>query len=86
VVKSKKQGDLLDDLNETFDNLCNYKMMLNPKKCVFVVSFGKLHGIVPGDRYEPKEGGGHRTITATSNQERNLEADMHDGNTQSVHI
>jgi hypothetical protein len=31
VVKSKKYGDLLDDLKETFDNLCKYKMMLNPK-------------------------------------------------------
>jgi hypothetical protein len=31
VVKSKKYGDLLDDLKETFDNLRKYKMMLNPK-------------------------------------------------------
>jgi hypothetical protein len=44
VVKSKKQGDLLDDLKETFDNLCRFKMMLNPKKCVFDVSSGKLLG------------------------------------------
>jgi hypothetical protein len=35
VVKSKKHGDLLDDLKETFNNLRKYKMMLNPKKmCV----------------------------------------------------
>jgi hypothetical protein len=34
--------DLLDDLKETFDNLCKYKMMLNPNKCVFDVSSGKL--------------------------------------------
>jgi hypothetical protein len=38
VVKSKKRGDLLDDLKEAFDNLYKYKMMLNPKKCVFNVS------------------------------------------------
>jgi hypothetical protein len=44
VVKSEKSGDLLDDLKETFDNLCKYKMMLNPKKCVFGVSTGKLLG------------------------------------------
>jgi hypothetical protein len=44
VVKSKKQGDLLDDLKETFDNLQEYKMMINPKKCVFSVSLGKLLG------------------------------------------
>jgi hypothetical protein len=30
VVKSKKCGDLLDDLKETFDNLHKYKMF-NPK-------------------------------------------------------
>jgi hypothetical protein len=44
VVKSKKHGDLLDDPKETFNNLCKYKMMLNPKKCVFDVSSGKLLG------------------------------------------
>jgi hypothetical protein len=38
VVKSKKHGDLLDDLKETFNNLRKYKIMLNPKKCVFGVS------------------------------------------------
>jgi hypothetical protein len=31
VVKSKKCGNLLDDLKETFDNIHKYKMMLNPK-------------------------------------------------------
>jgi hypothetical protein len=41
-VKSEKHGDLLDDLKETFDNLCKFKMMLNPKKCVFGMSSGKL--------------------------------------------
>jgi hypothetical protein len=43
-VKSKKRGDLIDDLKETFDNLHKYKMMLNSKKCVFGVSSGKLLG------------------------------------------
>jgi hypothetical protein len=31
VVKSKKRGDLLDDLKKTFDNLRKFKMMLNYK-------------------------------------------------------
>jgi hypothetical protein len=44
VAKLKKRGDMLDDLKETFDNLCKYKMMINPKKCVFRVSSGKLLG------------------------------------------
>jgi hypothetical protein len=42
VVKSKKRGDLLDEPKETLDNLRKYKMMLNPKKCVFGVLSGKL--------------------------------------------
>jgi hypothetical protein len=33
-----------------FDNLCKYKMMLNPKKCVFGVSFGKLLGYMVSSR------------------------------------
>jgi hypothetical protein len=50
VVKSKKRGDLLDDLKETLDNLRKYKMMLNPKKCVFGVSSGKLLGYMVSSR------------------------------------
>jgi hypothetical protein len=42
VVKSEKHGDLLDDLKETFDNLCKFKMILNLKKCVFGISSDKL--------------------------------------------
>jgi hypothetical protein len=62
VVKSKKHGDLLDDLKETFDNLRKinketfdilreFKMMLNPKKCVFDVSSGKLLGYMVSSRW-----------------------------------
>jgi hypothetical protein len=50
VVKSKKCGDLLDDLKETFNHLHKYTMMLNPKKCVFGVSSGKLLGYMVSSR------------------------------------
>jgi hypothetical protein len=50
VVKSKKHVDLLDDLKETFDNLRKYKIMLNPKKCVFGVSSEKLLGYMVSSR------------------------------------
>jgi hypothetical protein len=50
VVKSEKHGDLLDDLKETFDNLRKFKMMLNPKKCMFGVSSGKLLGYMVSSR------------------------------------
>jgi hypothetical protein len=50
VVKSKKRGDLLNDLKDTFDNLCKYKMMLNLKKYVFNVSSGKVLGYMISSR------------------------------------
>jgi hypothetical protein len=50
VVKSKRRGGLLDNLKETFNNLRNYKMMLNPKKCVFGVSLEKLLGYMISTR------------------------------------
>ena len=42
VVKTKQHLTLLDDLKETFANLCEYKVKLNPEKCVFGVPVGKL--------------------------------------------
>jgi hypothetical protein len=50
VVKSKKRGDLLDEPKEILDNLRKYKMMLNPKKCVFGVLSGKLLGYMVSSR------------------------------------
>ena len=44
VVKSKSRGDLITDLKETFNNLRRNNMMLNPDKCTFGVSLGKLLG------------------------------------------
>src|SRR3954463_15542297 len=42
VVKSVKGITLLDDLRETFGNLCTYQIKLNPEKCVFGVPADKL--------------------------------------------
>ena len=50
MVKSRKEGTLIDDLRETFDNLRVYKMMLNPEKCVFGVPVGKLLGFLVSNR------------------------------------
>jgi hypothetical protein len=49
-VKSEKRRDLLDDLKKTFNNLRKSKMMLNPKKCVFGISTGKLLGYMVSSR------------------------------------
>jgi hypothetical protein len=50
VLKSEKRGDLLNDLKETFDKLHKFRMMLNPKMCVFEVSSGKLLGYMVSSR------------------------------------
>nr|AAX94963.1 retrotransposon protein, putative, Ty3-gypsy sub-class [Oryza sativa Japonica Group]ABA92674.1 retrotransposon protein, putative, Ty3-gypsy subclass [Oryza sativa Japonica Group] len=42
VVKTKKSDSLIDDLQEMFDNLRRYRLMLNPEKCTFGVPSGKL--------------------------------------------
>ena len=35
LVKSRDEADHLDNLKETFDTLCKYKLKPNPTKCVF---------------------------------------------------
>jgi hypothetical protein len=42
IVKSKFKGDLIANLEETFNNLPKNKMMLNLDKCSFGISSGKL--------------------------------------------
>ena len=50
LVKSKKAKSHLDDLRETFDTLRKYQMRLNPTKCVFGVSLGKVLGFMVSRR------------------------------------
>jgi hypothetical protein len=50
TVMSKKQDDLIADLQETFNNLRKYNMMLNPTKCVFRVPAGQLLGFIVSHR------------------------------------
>ena len=44
VVKTAERSTLLADLKETFANLREYQIRLNPEKCVFGVPSGKLLG------------------------------------------
>jgi len=44
IVKSKKQGDLIQDLEIAFSCLRANKIKLNPEKCVFTVPRGMLLG------------------------------------------
>ena len=42
LVKSVRETQHLDDLQETFNTLRQYKMKLNPSKCAFGVALGKF--------------------------------------------
>ena len=46
LVKSLRENDHLNDLQETFDILRSYNMKLNPSKCVFEVTAGKFLGFM----------------------------------------
>ena len=50
VVKTEKRGTLLEDLKETFDNLCRFQINLNPEKCIFRVPAGQLLGFLVSER------------------------------------
>jgi hypothetical protein len=46
LVKTKDKVNHLEDLKETFETLRQYRMKLNPSKCVFGVSSGKFLGFM----------------------------------------
>jgi hypothetical protein len=50
AVMSKKQDDLIADLQETFSSLRKYNMMVNPMKCVFGVPAEQLLGFIISHR------------------------------------
>src|SRR6266498_5242084 len=50
IVKTRDQASLIDDLEETFNNLRRTRMKLNPEKCVFGVPAGKLLGFLVSNR------------------------------------
>ena len=50
VVKTKDKATLVQDLEETFANLCKINLKLNPEKCVFGVPSGKHLGFFVSQR------------------------------------
>lgn len=50
VVKSRRMDSLIDDLQETFDNLRRINLKLNPEKCTFGVDSGQLLGFLVSHR------------------------------------
>ena len=50
LVKSLREDEHLNDLQESFDTLQAYNMKLNPNKCVFGVIAGKFLGFMVSQR------------------------------------
>jgi hypothetical protein len=50
VITTRDEVALIDDLQETFDNLNRYKLKLNPTKCSFGVPAGQLLGFLVSAR------------------------------------
>jgi hypothetical protein len=50
VITTRKEESLIDDLEETFDNLDRFKLKLNPTKCFFGVIAGQLLGFLVSAR------------------------------------
>ena len=50
VIKTKESNTLLDDIRQTFVNLRQFRMKLNPEKCTFGVPAGKLLGFLVSSR------------------------------------
>ena len=46
LAKSRKRQDHIATLSAIFDRLEEYKVRLNPKKCVFGIQSGKLLGYI----------------------------------------
>jgi hypothetical protein len=44
IVASKKKESYISDLSETFTNMCEANLKLNPEKCVFRATRGKVLG------------------------------------------
>jgi hypothetical protein len=45
MVKPRKSGNLISDLEETFNILWRFNIKLNSEKCTFGVPRGKLYSI-----------------------------------------
>jgi hypothetical protein len=50
VVKTRNSSTLIDDLEETFASLREYRWKINPNKCVFDVPLGKLLSFIISHR------------------------------------
>ena len=65
VVKTKVGSTLVEDLSLIFDRLRATRTKLNPEKCIFGVSAGKLLGFLVSHRGKPSQDQGDRSNEAS---------------------
>ena len=73
LVKSVRENDHLNDLQETFNTLRSYNMKLNPSKCVFKVTAGKFLGFMVSQRGIEVNPEGHIKAKTPEDSESNAE-------------
>ena len=89
VVRNKKREDHIQDLRETFANLCRHGLKLNPEKCVFGVRRGKLLGCMiteRGDRDKPREDRSYQVDETSNHEEGGTKANRPLGFAPQVHF
>jgi hypothetical protein len=89
VVVSKKKEDYLSDLAETFANMREVKLKLNPEKCVFGITRGegpRLSSINKGHRSKPRQDQGNHSDATSVEQKECTKAHMPDIIVEPIHI
>jgi ribosomal protein S3AE len=88
VVASRKKETQIQDLAETFSNMHRAQLKLNPEKCAFGVSRGKVLGcLVSMKGIEANPDKINATVHKKSSgvQKRGVEANRQNSGTKSVH-
>jgi hypothetical protein len=76
VVVSKKKATYISDLAETFANMREVHLKLNPEKCIFGVTRGKVLGVLSlHERHQskPRQNQSHHLDAASAEQEKSPE-------------
>jgi hypothetical protein len=88
VVASKKKESYISDLSKTFANIREANLKLNPEKCIFGVTRGKVLGCLVSSKGIEASPDKIRAITQMQplqHKERSAEVNRPHSNTQQVH-
>ena len=86
---SKNEGDHIADLKETFANLREAGLKLNPEKCVFDVSIGEMLGVHHRTRRykgQPRQNEGHNLNGGTINQKGSPKTHRKNSSAEQIHL